>query len=351
MPRILKNHDPEDDLAGMTLVEAKAAYKQMKKKYDKIYSGFFCHDCNQFLPAEDFYVSKHWKSGVVPTCKKCLNKIALGYNEKTKKNDETEENFKKALQLANLPFIRKLYNSAKSTIENTTNETRRTSVFYQYMTMVQSLPHYDGMTWEDGEFDDDPVEEEKEVKLGKDKKKIAIKRFGAGYTDGAYNFLLNQYEDWTARYTIESKAQEVLLIEICKAQYKLHEADINGEDTKDLIKSLQDLMGSLNIRPNQKDAKGIADAKSLGQMIEMWEEHDPIPEPDDDFKDVDKIAFYIDTFFKGHLAKMMGLKGAFSTMYERFMDKYTVKKQVYKDGKTSEEMFEQIFGSVGDKDG
>jgi hypothetical protein len=352
LPRLRNEIKSNDELAGVSLIDLKNEYKKLKTKYDKINSGFFCHDCNRFLPADKFYVSSKWKSGVIPTCRECLNKIALGFNEKAEKTNETEETFKEALRIAKLPFLRKEYNSAVATLQDTTNGARRISTFQQYMGVIQSLPQYKDMRWEDGDFEAaEEVEEEKEIKLSKDKKKAAVKRFGTGYTDGAYLFLQNEYEDWIARYTIESKAQEVLLIEICKAELKLHEADINGEDTKDLIKSLQDLMGSLNIRPNQKDAKGIADAKSLGQMIEMWEEHDPIPEPDDDFKDVDRIGFLIDVFFKGHLAKMMGLKGAFSAMYEKFMDKYTVKKQVYKDGKTSEEMFEQIFGSAGDKDG
>ena len=351
MPRILKNQAIDDELSGISLIDLKKEYKKLKSKYDKIYGGFYCHSCDQFLPPDNFYVSTKWKSGVIPTCKKCLEKIALGYNEKTKKTNETEESIKEALQLANLPFLRKEYNGAVSTFTDTANSTRRTSVFQQYMGVVQSLPQYRDMRWEDGDFEAGEVEEEKEVKLSKDKKKIAVKRFGAGYTDGEYSYLENEYQDWISRYTCENKAQEVLFSRICCKELEIHKAELNGEDTKDLDKTLQELMSSLNIKPNQKDAKGIADAKSLGQMIEMWEEHDPIPEPDDDFKDVDKIGFYIDIFFKGHLAKMMGLKSAFSSMYEKFMGKYTVKKQVYKDGKTSEEMFEQIFGSVGDKDG
>lgn len=351
MPRVLKNRNPDDELAGLTVVDLKNEYKKLKTKYDKIYGGLFCHDCNRFLSADKFYVSNKWASGVVPTCKECLNKIALGYNPKTKKTNETEDSFKKALQIANLPFLRKEYNSSVATVSDTTNGAQRISSFQQYMGLIQSLPQYKDMRWEDGELEAGEVEEEKEIKLSKDKKKAAIKRFGSGYTDRAYIFLLDQYDEWTARYTMESKAQEDLLVEICKVKLKLHDADINGEDTKDLIKSYQDLMASLNVRPDKKDVKGIADAKSLGQMIEMWEEHDPIPEPSEEFKDVDRIGWYIDVFFKGHLSKMMGLKNAFSAMYERFMDKWTVKKQVYKDGKTSEEMFDQIFGSAGDKDG
>ena len=41
---------------------------------------------------------------------------------------------------------------------------------------------------------------------------------------------------------------------------------------------------------------------------------------------------------------MMGLKNAFSSMYERFMAKYTVNKPTYNEDEDSEELFNRIFG-------
>ena len=38
-------------------------------------------------------------------------------------------------------------------------------------------------------------------------------------------------------------------------------------------------MGSLNVKPNQNTGDGVTDAKSFGQLIEEWEEHDPVIEP------------------------------------------------------------------------
>ena len=67
-------------------------------------------------------------------------------------------------------------------------------------------------------------------------------------------------------------------------------------------------------------------------------------------KDVDKIGLYIDVFFKGHLSKMMGLKNAFSALYERFMSKYTVTKPQYDEDFDSEALFDQIFGSKIDEE-
>ena len=45
---------------------------------------------------------------------------------------------------------------------------------------------------------------------------------------------------------------------------------------------------------------------------------------------------------------MMGLKNAFSSLYEKFMSKYTVKKPQYDEDFDSEALFDQIFGSKMD---
>ena len=89
---------------------------------------------------------------------------------------------------------------------------------------------------------------------------------------------------------------------------------------------------------------------TFGQLIDKWEQEKPIPEPEEEFRDVDKIGLYIDVFFKGHLSKMMGLKNAFSSLYEKFMSKYTVKKPQYDEDFDSEALFDQIFGSKMDEE-
>lgn len=345
MPRLRNELKSNDELAGVSLIDLKNEYKKLKTKYDKINSGFFCHDCNRFLPADKFYVSSKWKSGVIPTCRECLNKIALGFNEKTEKTNETEETFKEALRIAKLPFLRKEYNSAVATLQDTTNGARRISTFQQYMGVIQSLPQYKDMRWEDGDFEAaEEVEEEKEIILPKEKKKTAVKRFGAGYTDGEYAYLENEYEDWISRYTCENKAQEILFSRICCKELEIHKAELNGEDTKDLDKTLQELMSSLNIKPNQKDAKGLAEAKTFGQLIEMWEEEQPIPEPEDEFKDCDGIGHYIRTWFAGWLGKAVGITNAFTQECEEEISKYEVQPASAAEEKFSEEIYESIFG-------
>ena len=47
---------------------------------------------------------------------------------------------------------------------------------------------------------------------------------------------------------------------------------------------------------------------------------------------------------------MMGLKNGFSSLYDKFMSKYTVKRQTIEDEAESEALFEHIFGKVKDGD-
>ena len=69
---------------------------------------------------------------------------------------------------------------------------------------------------------------------------------------------------------------------------------------------------------------------------------------DPELKDVDGIGLLIDVFFKGHLSKMMGLRNAFSTLYDKFMKKYTVDKPEMNE-EDEEALFNQIFGSTAEE--
>ena len=48
------------------------------------------------------------------------------------------------------------------------------------------------------------------------------------------------------------------------------------------------------------------------------------------------------------MSKMLGLKNRFSNIYERVMEKFTVKPPEYDEETDSEILFEKIFGSMED---
>ena len=94
-----------------------------------------------------------------------------------------------------------------------------------------------------------------------------------------------------------------------------------------------------------------ADKESTSSRLALQnpnEEERPLPKIDPDLEDVDKIGLYIDSFFKGHICKVLGIKNRFFNIYENVMKKYTVSSPQYDEEEDSEAIFDKVFGSSTD---
>lgn len=188
--------------------------------------------------------------------------------------------------------------------------------------------------------------EEQEEQEDKSDIKAASAIFGDGFSDEDYIFLKTQYDDWTARHECNTKAQEEIFKRLCFKQLEILKATRAGEDTKHLDATFRDLLDTAKLQPKQNSGETVSDAQTFGTLIDKWENTRPLPEIDEELKDVDKIGLLINVFFKGHLAKMMGLKNAFSNLYTKYMKRYTVEKPEYEDDEDSEALFDAVFGGV-----
>jgi hypothetical protein len=173
----------------------------------------------------------------------------------------------------------------------------------------------------------------------------ATKFFGSGFSNEDYLYLYEQYSDWTARHECETKSQEEIFKRLCFTQLELLKATRNKEDTKDLNSTYLKQLEAAKLQPKQHKGETVSDTQTFGTLIDKWENTRPLPEIDEELKDVDKIGWYIDVFFKGHLSKMMGLKNGLSNLYTKFMKKYSVEKPEYSDEENSEILFDAIFGN------
>ena len=261
--------------------------------------------------------------------------------------NETKESVRNVLKMLDLPYLNDIYENCMKGAAEGVKEKNRRSPFSTYIVMLKSLPQFKGMHWENSEFDEEYYDFESADEVNENSRiyKQGKKRFGKGYSPQDIIFLETEYQDWIKRYACENKAQELLFKRICFKELEIDKAQKSGKDTKELDKTLQDLMTSMALKPNQNNSNALTEAKTFGQLIQKWENEKPIPEPEGDFKDIDKMGTYVDVFFKGHLSKMMGLKNAFSPLYDRFMKKYTVNKPQYDEDSDSEALFDQIFGS------
>lgn len=325
------------------------AYIELANVYNKILNHYYlyCHRCDSFLRSDSFYVSKQFDSGHFPICKTCLLKMATDYDPNEKIYIDNKQKTKRVLRLMNLPYHDSLYQTALKNTHIDGSAKTYSTAWQQMLTALKSLPQYQNETYDNSD-DQTAIVVKQSLKLDPEILKNGKKRFGLDFSDVDIVFLETEYEDWITRYPCENKAQQILFQRICSTELDIRKAQKEKRDTKDLDKTLQDLMSSLSVKPSQTNANALTEAKTFGQLIQKWEDEKPIPEPDDEFKDVDNIGRYIDVFFKGHLAKMMGLKNAFSPLYERFMSKYTVSKPTYNEDEDSEELFNKIFGADSD---
>lgn len=151
-----------------------------------------------------------------------------------------------------------------------------------------------------------------------------IRTWGKGFTPDRYQFLEEEYKDWTTKNVCKTKAQEELFRNIVLAQLDVRIARQSGGDVSKAQKALQDLMNSANILPKQNSDNILADTQTFGTLLKKFEETRPLPEPDPAWRDVDGIRRYVDTWFYGHLSKALGIKNDNAAQYAEEVSKYTV---------------------------
>lgn len=343
-----------EELKARGVNSLREEYLEIAKNYNAILDRdlMCCPVCGDFKKRDGFYIDNRYLAGRNPICKECLLKMAEQRKKDKDEPNETKESVQKVLQMLDRVYDDDFYEKCVKGATDGVKEKNRHSPFATYITAILSLPQWQNKTWKDSDFGSS-VEttelSEEELRANEELIRKAKERFGRDYNNVDLLFLEREYEDWTTRNPCETKAQEVLFERICFKELQIKKAEREGKDTKELDKTLQELMSSNQIKPAQNAANALTDAKTFGQLIEKWENEKPIPEPSEEFKDVDRIGLLIDVFFKGHLSKMMGLKNAFSARYDQFMKKYTVSKPEYQADEYSEELFDKVFGTKVDE--
>lgn len=306
-------------------------------------------DTNYYKTYSDFFINM----GKLPYCKQCIEKFYQKYFEMYTNEgclNPERKAIKRLCMAFDIYYREDVFNSSMNKIKNSNINI---SPMGQYMKTIQ-LSQYHDKTYENT-----ITQEEKENFIADSISNISdsrnvdektIKFFGVGFTDEDYEFLKEQYDDWTARHECNTKAQEEVFKRICFKQLEILKATRKGEETKNLDATFQNLLDTAKLQPKQNIGETTAENQTFGTLIDKWENERPLPEIDEELRDVDNIALYINIFFKGHLAKMMGIKNGMSNLYTKFMKKYTVEKPEYDDDDNSDALFDAVFG--GDlKDG
>lgn len=198
-----------------------------------------------------------------------------------------------------------------------------------YIRQMNSLPQYRGLTYEDSNLFDEvksisSINKIKPKELSEEDLKESEDFWGIGKSERDYIWLNTEFSDYLARYEVDGKTLEDLIVEICLTRLDIRNRREAGNDVDKQMKTLNDLLGSANLRPNQETGNQSADQQTFSEMIRKFENERPIPEPDPLWADVDNIGKYIRTFFLGHMAKMFGKENPFIDEYNEEIGKHTV---------------------------
>lgn len=289
----------------------------------------------------------------IPFCKDCLDDLYQEYYDKYSKqgyNMPERKAVERICMALDIYFKESLFQTAMSQYE----KTPETPLIMLYIRTARVGRNYQ-RTYDDTIKDRFEVsKEEKEIKSIYDEDdedfdirvKEGQKIFGQGYERSDYIFLYDQYSDWTARHECGTKSQEELFKNICLTQLSLNKAQKtnNVSEIKQLNDAYIKLLDSAKLQPKQNAGDTTADNQTLGTLIDKWENTRPIPEVDEELKDVDKIGKYISVFFFGHLCKMIGVDNDYANEYEEYMKTYTVEKPEYTEDDADEAIYRAMFG-------
>lgn len=281
-------------------IKTKSKNKKPPKRKD-------CVKCEKSQALGNFYNanSSFFPDNKLHVCKDCALNIA---------EEEGFEGFQSLMRMINKPIYEELY---KGDIGD-------------YVRQMNSLPQYRKVIFTDSDMFKEMKNQEK-MKRAKPKEltetelKEAEDYFGRGYEESDYIFLKYEMDSWSSQYDMDSKALEDLIKEVCLTQLDIRKRRGDNRDVDKQLKTLQDLLGSSNLKPMQETGNQAGDIhETFGGLIRKFENERPIPEPDDAWRDVDGIGKYIRTFFFGHMAKLLGKENKFQHEYDETIGEYTV---------------------------
>lgn len=313
-----------------------------------------CLCCNKVYDSSEFYDSDseiYRSIGKIPYCKDCIENMYQDYLQKYKTFGYKEikrRSIERLCMTFNLYYKDSIFDSAIKAFNEGSNATL-VALYMKFVKLYQWRDkNYDNTIKDRYDVDEKsnpmPSFYKRDMKGREETIERATNFFGTGFSDDDYIFLQDQYDDWTTRHECQTKSQEEMFKQICFTQLELLKATRSGEDTKDLNATFLKQLEAAKLQPKQNSSETTSDSQTFGTLINKWENERPLPEIDEELRDVDKIGYYNEAIVRGHTCKMLGINNSYSKLYDKFMKEYSVNKPEYDDEDDSDVIFDAIFG-------
>lgn len=301
------------------------------------------------------YAQLHKGVGYLPYCRSCVDSM---YDAYLAECGDTKRAVRQMCRKLDLYWNEKSFEAVEKT---TSNRSMMTGYIARVNGLKQAGKSYDdtlreeNAMWEwnatlGSELTPQPVAHQHEAEDAVNVIEVpedVIEFWGSDFEPEFVMKLDKRYKQWTDGAELD-KGSVSLYKQICILEEMINRDAAEGKPVDKNMNMLNTLLGSLNQKPVQKkEADSSSDNTTFGEWIRKWENLRPIPEPDPELRDVDGIVRYITVFFFGHLARMLGIKNAYSKLYDEEIAKLRVDRPEF-DGDDDETMFNEIFSSGDD---
>lgn len=289
-----------------------------------------CSKCESAKhPTEEYYMASDdliFKDRRLPICKTCLIDIVDMNNV---------ESVIEVLRKLDKPFIKEVYIACL-------DEKYNNNPFGEYMRRV-GMPQHRELNYSNSVFGDKPKNDKEVTKpdisdiaalnksrpsnLTEDELDELVNFFGEGYEEKDYIYLASEYDDYLNRYEVDSKTLENLIKEICLTQLDIRKKRAMGDKVDQQQKTLQDLLGSSNLKPVQETGNQAVEQETFGTLIKRWEQERPVPEPLESWYQENDVGKYLRVWFTGHLMRMFGVENDNEDEYRKEVNNYTIEKE------------------------
>lgn len=256
---------------------------------------------------DDFYSADEtlYHQGKFHLCKICVEDII---------NTNGFDGFLVILRAMNKPFIQDVYKGD----------------WKDYIRQINSLPQYRNFTYIHG----DSISPNSKIQTSTKEKheteglsEEALRRWD-GFEPEKMRKLEDFYQELISTYEHGTPIQRNLYRNITITQIQANEAINDHKKYRELMETLSKLMNDANIKPVQETGAEANGISSFGEFIKMIEETEPIPEPREEFKDVDGIGKYIDKWFLHHMRRFLGMTNETMEEYDEKQELKDHEKEV-----------------------
>lgn len=325
-------------------------------------SASFCYKCGKAFSKRKGYFYVNYSQlyrgiGYLPICKDCVELIYEGYLARS--NGDQRGSVKQLCRKLDLYWSDSLYDIVD---RKSTSRTVVSSYIQKLCTQTYINKCYDDTMLEEGlmrpksRVEQPPEEKPEEEPETMQKLEISddVKNFwGPGYTLEMYYQLEQRRQYWMSRFPNGVNIDigtEALIRQICSLEIDINRDRTAGKSVDKSVNALNTLIKTANLNPTQpkEDLDASVNSTPLGVWIYRFENERPLPEVDDDMKDVNNVKKYIFTWM-GHICKMVGLKNYYSRLYDEEIERLRVERPEYED-EDDEDLLVDVLSGGGDSD-